>query len=209
MMEFNDIWAAVIKMAVKQARLIADDQEALAVKSLYKQWDKQIGNKLEVGEYVQYDGKLYRVLQAHTVQLNWVPGESTESMYVVIDKEHAGTKEDPIPYAGNMELFNGKYYEQNGILYLCVRDSGAPLYHELIHLVGSHVETVEVEEVKEATGGKDDPIMYSEGMELFKDKYYTQDNVLYVCVLNSGGPLYYKLSSLVGLYVEVDNANYL
>lgn len=207
-MELNDIWTAVITLTVKQARQITDDQEALAVRSLYKQWEKQIDNDLEVGEFIQYDGKLYRVLQAHTAQTGWAPGVGTESLFVVIDKEHEGTKDDPIPYDRNMELFNGKYYEQNEALYLCNRDSGIPLYNDLIDLVGLYVEAVTVEEDVEPTGEKDDPIFYSEGILLVKDMYYVQDDILYVCILNSSRPLYHKLSSLVGLYVEVDNSNY-
>lgn len=142
MTDFNELWAAMLKMALKQARAITDDQEALSVQCLYKEWDKQIGKQLNVGEYIQHEGKLYRVLQAHTAQSTWAPGNGTESLFVVIDKEHAGTLEDPIPYDGNMELFNGKYYSQNGIVYLCTRDSGTPLYHDLSSLVGLYVEEV-------------------------------------------------------------------
>ena len=142
MNNFNELWAAMLKMALKQARAITDDQEALSVQCLYKEWNKQIGKQLNVGEYIQHEGKLYRVLQAHTAQSAWAPGNGTESMFVVIDKEHAGTLEDPIPYEGNMELFNGKYYIQNEVVYLCTRDSGAPLYHDLSSLVGIYVEEV-------------------------------------------------------------------
>ena len=39
---FNDILAAVIKLAVKQAREITDDARALEVQCLYKSWDKQL-----------------------------------------------------------------------------------------------------------------------------------------------------------------------
>ena len=142
MNNFNELWAAMLKMALKQARAITDDQEALSVQCLYKEWNKQIGKQLNVGEYIQHEGKLYRVLQAHTAQNTWAPGNGTESMFVIIDKEHAGTLEDPIPYEGNMELFNGKYYIQNEVVYLCTRDSGAPLYHDLSSLVGIYVEEV-------------------------------------------------------------------
>ena len=142
MNNFNELGAAMLKMALKQARAITDDQEALSVQCLYKEWDKQIGKQLNVGEYIQYEGKLYRVLQAHTAQSEWAPGNGTESLFVVIDKEHAGTLEDPIPYNGNMELFNGKYYIQNEVVYLCTRDSGTPLYHDLSSIVGVYVEEV-------------------------------------------------------------------
>lgn len=142
MNDIYDMWRAIINLAVKQAKQITDDQEALELQILYKSWDQQIGKQLNVGEYVQHEGKLYRVLQAHTAQSTWVPGNGTESLFVVIDKEHAGTLDDPIPYNGNMELFNGKYYIQNEVVYLCIRDSSTPLYHELSALIGNYVEEV-------------------------------------------------------------------
>lgn len=142
MNDVYDMWRAIINLAVKQARQITNDQEALELQILYKSWDQQIGKQLNVGEYIQHEGKLYRVLQAHTAQSTWAPGNGTESLFVVIDKEHAGTLVDPIPYNGNMELFNGKYYIQNEVTYLCTRDSGTPLYHDLSSLVGVYVEEV-------------------------------------------------------------------
>ena len=138
----EEIFRALIKFAVKEARKITDDQEALDVKCLYKEWEKQIGRNVEVGEYIQYENKLYRVLQAHTVQETWKPGIGNESLYVVIDKEHEGTLDDPIPFSPNMELFNGKYYTQYGVDYVCTRDSGNPIYHDLKDLVGTYVSLV-------------------------------------------------------------------
>ena len=42
----NDIYRAIVKMCIKTARQITDDQEALAVKCLYKNWSKQLGREL-------------------------------------------------------------------------------------------------------------------------------------------------------------------
>lgn len=56
------------------------------------------------------------------------------------DEEHAGTKDDPIPYAPPMEIFKDKYYTQSKVLYKCIRDSGQPLSHNLSDLVGNYVE---------------------------------------------------------------------
>lgn len=63
----------IIRLAVKQARQITDNAEALEVKFLYKEFEAQIGRDLAVGEYIQYNDKLYKVLQAHKVQANWTP----------------------------------------------------------------------------------------------------------------------------------------
>jgi hypothetical protein len=135
----NDIFRAIVRLAVKQARQITDDQEALEVKCLYKEFDKQIGNTLNAGEYIQHEGKLYKVLQTHVAQDVFTPGQGTESLFVVIDKEHVGTIEDPIPYEGNMELFEGKYYIENDVVYVCTRNTGAPMYNALKDLVNIYV----------------------------------------------------------------------
>ena len=39
-----------------------------------------------------------------------------------------------------MEIFNGKYYTQGGTKYLCTRDSGIALSHDLSALVGLYVQ---------------------------------------------------------------------
>ena len=116
------------------------DEESLSVKSMYPEWESKMGQQVNVGEKYQYGGKLWKVLQAHTVQENWKPGEGTESLYTEVSKGHAGTKEDPIPYNNNMELENGKYYSQDGVTYLCTRDTEIPVYQPLKDLVGIYVE---------------------------------------------------------------------
>lgn len=73
----------------------------------------------------------------------YTPGIETASLYEVIDKEHDGTINDPIPYTPPMEIFNSKYYTQNSVLYRCTRDSGQALTHNLADLVGTYVEVVE------------------------------------------------------------------
>lgn len=66
----------------------------------------------------------------------------TESLWEEICEQHDGTKYDAILYNGNMALEAGKYYTQDGVLYLCNRDSGNPVYHPLSALVGLYVEVV-------------------------------------------------------------------
>ena len=42
-----------------------------------------------------------------------------------------------------MTIYSGKYYTEDGVLYLCIRDSGQPLYSALKDLVGNYVNTAE------------------------------------------------------------------
>ena len=52
-------------------------------------------------------------------------------------------------------------------------------------------------------GTKYDPIPYNGNMALQSGKYYTQNNILYLCNRSTGQPVYNALAELVGLYVEV------
>lgn len=103
------------------------DEQSLEVKDLYPRWVDLIGQEVDIDFKFIHDEKLYKVLQKHTLQEQWVPGIDTASLYTVIsanaNEEHAGTKEDPIPYVQNMVLEKDKYYTQDGVLYICIQST--------------------------------------------------------------------------------------
>lgn len=130
------------KMAVNAMSLT--DGQALSVKLLHPEWEEFIGGSLSVGERVMYDDKLYKVKQEiNPVLENQPPSIETAALYEEINEKHAGTKEDPIPFNNNMELELGKYYSQNGVTYMCFRDSQQPVYQNLADLVGIYVQIAE------------------------------------------------------------------
>ena len=114
----KDIFRVLVKMAIKQARQITDDAEALEVQMLYKDWTKQIGKPLAVGEYINYEGVLYKVLQAHTVQESWTP-TGAPSLFAKVLVDPTGETildwEQPDstnPYMkGDKVKFEGKIYQ--------------------------------------------------------------------------------------------------
>lgn len=112
--------------------------EALQVKDRYPEWE--IGIDVVKGHRYQYGEDLWEVLRSCKTQENWKPSLETASLWKRVDEEHAGTKDDPIPYAPPMEIFKDKYYTQSKVLYKCTRDSGQPLSHNLSDLVGNYVE---------------------------------------------------------------------
>ena len=119
------------------------DEDALKRPLLVYEWDTYIGKPLKTGQIVSYESKLYRVRQdISTVIESWAPQLSTASLYEVIEVASAGTIDDPIPYTPPMEIFNGKYYTQNGVKYKCIRDSQTALSHNLADLVALYVEVV-------------------------------------------------------------------
>lgn len=112
--------------------------EALQVKERYPKG--KIGIDVVKGHRYQYGEDLWEVLRSCKTQENWKPSLETASLWKRVDEEHAGTKDDPIPYAPPMEIFKDKYYTQSKVLYKCTRDSGQPLSHNLSDLVGNYVE---------------------------------------------------------------------
>ena len=107
------------------------------------------GDTVKKGDKFTYEGKLWAVLQDHTILPHYYPSINTASLYVEVTPEYDeqgnenGTLENPIEYGGNMVLEEGKYYVQDGVVYYCDRDSINAVYHNLSELVGLYVERVE------------------------------------------------------------------
>ena len=81
-----------------------------------------------------------------------------------------------------------------------------PSYTFVSHYVPGHGTESLFSKVDESHAGSiNDPIPFSQNMEIYEGLYYSQYNVLYRCIRNSGQPLYHDLALLVGSYVEVVN----
>ena len=118
------------------------NQEALDRMVVIYDWSKYIGKVLLQGQLCVYNDKVWRARQEHTVLEVYPPSMDTASLYEVIEIIHTGEKDDPIPYTPPMEIFDGKYYSEDNLLYLCNRDSGTALTHRLADLVGIYVISV-------------------------------------------------------------------
>lgn len=109
------------QLYVQQAADIPDNT-ALEMPDLFKTWDEVLaaGAQLEANTIINDGGQLYRVVQAMTPQAHQAPhDEGMLAIYRPIDKQHAGTLEDPILYVYGMDTEKDKYYSYNGKVYLC------------------------------------------------------------------------------------------
>lgn len=130
--------------AINCAVMLMSDEKALNCISVFPIWESYIGKSLKTGERVVYQNELWKVRQEITTVLeNQAPSIETAALYERIDEEHAGTLEDPIPYANTMTVEEGKHYIEEGIIYKCIRGSGQPLYASCASLVGNYFEKVE------------------------------------------------------------------
>ena len=66
---------------------------------------------------------------------------------------------------------------------------------------GEGMESLYTEVNESHSGTIDDAIPYNGNMTLEKGKYYTQDDIVYLCNRDTVNPVYNKLADLVGLYV--------
>ena len=116
--------AAELRPMIEAAATSLPDSEAATAVELFPKWTYPVS--YAVGDRAANGGKLYKCQQAHTSQADWTP-DATPAMWVVIDVDHAGTIEDPIPASRGMEYEYGKYYldREDGNTYLCQRTGEA------------------------------------------------------------------------------------
>ena len=133
--------ARKLRKAIEKTAVTLTDSEAFDVAELFPMW--KVEHEYAVGDRVQYESKLYKCLQAHTSQEDWTPDTAVSLWVEVAEPGQGDTPDNPIPYNNNMELFEGKYYSQNDVVYICFRSTGVPVYNNLADLVGLYVNVYE------------------------------------------------------------------
>ena len=143
----------VLQSVATMAAFSFTDEQSLAVKDIYPIWSELSEGTLltkkedaktgtEITKVLGDDGKLYKVIVTHNKQSDWAPRQATASLFTVIEENHEGTEEDPIPYSVNMIVYEGKYYTYNGVLYKCIRDSGIALQYTPDQLIDQYFQLV-------------------------------------------------------------------
>ena len=133
--------ARKLRKAIEKTAVTLSDSEAYDVAELFPMW--KVDTAYQTGDRVQYDGKLYKCLQGHTSQEDWIPSTAVSLWVEVAEPGQGDTPDNPIPYNNNMELFEGKYYSQADVVYICFRSTGIPVYNNLADLVGLYVNVYE------------------------------------------------------------------
>ena len=72
-----------IREMIEKASASLPDADAIEAAALFPAW--VVGVAYSVGERVQYGGKLYKVVQAHTSQADWTP-DKTPALYTEVAK---------------------------------------------------------------------------------------------------------------------------
>ena len=103
------------------ANQVTDDAVALTIQEFYDNWEDNTSYK--VGQYVQYDGVLYKVLQSHSRQETWTP-DVASSVYakVLIDPTGETIPEWEQPDSTNAYM-TGDKVRFEGVVYESTMDN--------------------------------------------------------------------------------------
>ena len=107
--------ARKLRAYIEKAAISLDDEDALEAVQLFPKWDAEAS--YAVGDRVQYEGILYRCLQAHTAQEGWTPtaAASLWAKVLIPDENVIPEWEQPSstnPYmTGDKVMFEGLVYE--------------------------------------------------------------------------------------------------
>lgn len=108
--------AKYLREVISGAMQNVDDEIAIEAPLLFPEW--KADTSYEVGFKVQYGGVLYKILQAHTSQSDWMP-DVAPSLFAKVLAGQEGTDigewtqpDSTNPYmTGDRVTFNGKIYE--------------------------------------------------------------------------------------------------
>lgn len=117
--------AQAIRKATQTIAAYAPDEVAVDQPlALYDAW--KADTEYKQNKLLVCNGKLYRVAQNLTSSAVYPPdAEGVLALYRPVDKTHAGTQEDPIPYVYGMDCAKDKYYSYADKVYLCKADMPA------------------------------------------------------------------------------------
>lgn len=118
--------AEQLRRALQMFCATLTDEQALEVATVYPAWEA--GCSYAKGDIVCYganstgDPQLYKVVQAHTSQAEWLPGQGTDSLYDAIGLDEGGYPIWSQPSGAHDAYNQGDIVSYNGILYRSLID---------------------------------------------------------------------------------------
>ena len=113
--------AKQLRQLIEQLAVTLDDETALAGVELFPAW--VVGKAYAVNDRAQYNGTLYKCIQAHTSQADWMPS-ATPALWVVVSVDEYPEWVQPTGAhdaynIGDKVTYNGQHYvcTSNGNIY--------------------------------------------------------------------------------------------
>lgn len=105
------------------------EEQAVEVATVFPVWE--VGVSYKVGDIISYgtnstgDPQLYKIVQAHTSQENWIPGQGTDSLYDAFGLDESGYPVWSQPSGAHDAYNTGDIVNYNGKLYISLIDGNA------------------------------------------------------------------------------------
>ena len=117
--------AEQFRKALQMFAASLDDEKAMEVATVFDPWVS--GKAYAVGDFLTYgansvgDPQLYKVVQAHTSQADWLP-DATPALYVAIGLDEEGFPVWAAPTGAHAAYNTGDVVNYNGTLYRSLID---------------------------------------------------------------------------------------
>lgn len=118
--------AEQLRRALQMYAATLTDEQALEIASVYPRWE--VGKAYSVGDIISYgenslgDPQLYKVVQAHMSQEDWIPGQGTDSLYDAFGLDESGYPVWSQPTGAHDAYNTGDIVNYNGTLYKSLID---------------------------------------------------------------------------------------
>ena len=107
-----------LRQLIEQLAVTLDDETALTGVELFPAW--VVGKAYAVNDRAQYNGTLYKCIQAHTSQSDWMPS-ATPALWVVVSVDEYPEWVQP---TGAHDAYNiGDKVTYNGQHYVCTSNA--------------------------------------------------------------------------------------
>lgn len=130
--------ALMLRAMIEKASTSLPDEDALDAVELFPMW--AVGVDYTEGKRVRDGVELFKCKQPHTSQSDWRPS-ITPALWQKVEKPGQGdTPDNPIPWSWGLEIYKNKYYIENDIIYIGIRNSDTAIFADLSALIGNYVD---------------------------------------------------------------------
>lgn len=121
------------KEAIKYSinALDLSNNDAIKFKDYLPDWTDYINKSMPKDFKFQYNNQPYQTLQYINIVLENQTPDIVYALYAIINEEHDGTLEDPIPYVQQMAIEKGKYYIQYDVVYIAIQNMPTGMPYDL------------------------------------------------------------------------------
>lgn len=111
--------ARELRGLIEKASASLDDGTALNAIELFAKWE--VGHEYQTGDRVQYEGHLYKCIQSHTSQADWIPSTAV-SLWVEVADPSVEFPEWVQPTGAHDAYMTGDKVSHNEKHWICTMD---------------------------------------------------------------------------------------